>query len=255
MNVEQVEKIANAVLYEGFLLNPYRNSAVKNRQQFNFGVLYPPAYCEPKGGTDGWEMQTECLLAGTAATPVECKIRFLQLATTRGGQEAVERSVRGPACGLYALQAKPLRQRFEFGGSATPEASGAAVQGQFELKALELKRGLFKITLNVRNCTGLTTTEKADREEVVIRSLFCAHSILHATGGRFISSIDPPVQLSEAAEACKNVGAWPVLAGDGKDQDTVLAAPIILYDYPRIAPESAVRIFTMTVADKAGTPK
>jgi len=43
MNLEAVERLANAVLYEGYMLYPYRPSAVKNRRRFNFGVLVPPA--------------------------------------------------------------------------------------------------------------------------------------------------------------------------------------------------------------------
>ena len=36
-----VDQVANAVLYEGYILYPYRPSAVKNRQRWNFGVVYP----------------------------------------------------------------------------------------------------------------------------------------------------------------------------------------------------------------------
>ena len=46
MNLGQVEKIAEAVLYEGYMLYPYRPSSVKNQQRWNFGVLCPPSYCE-----------------------------------------------------------------------------------------------------------------------------------------------------------------------------------------------------------------
>ena len=63
---EKIEKIANAVLYEGYMLYPYRASAVKNQQRFNFGVLYPREYCESQTGSDDWQMQTECLVLGNA---------------------------------------------------------------------------------------------------------------------------------------------------------------------------------------------
>ncbi len=76
MNDDVVEKIANAVLYEGYMLYPYRPSAVKNQQRFNFGVLYPREYCEAQAGSDNWEMQTECLVIGNAATPLEVKSTF-----------------------------------------------------------------------------------------------------------------------------------------------------------------------------------
>ena len=52
MNIRAVEKIANAVLYEGYMLYPYRPSAVKNQQRFNFGVLYPREYCELQLGSE-----------------------------------------------------------------------------------------------------------------------------------------------------------------------------------------------------------
>ena len=67
MNAALVDGIVKAVLYEGYMLYPYRPSAVKNRQRFNFGVIYPRAYSEAQGGTDAWTMQTECLVLGRCA--------------------------------------------------------------------------------------------------------------------------------------------------------------------------------------------
>jgi hydrogenase maturation protease len=79
MNLEDVEKIAEAVLYEGYMLYPYRASAVKNQQRWNFGVLCPKAYSEQQEGADAWMMQTECLLRADASTQLEIEIRFLQI--------------------------------------------------------------------------------------------------------------------------------------------------------------------------------
>ncbi len=62
MNLSLVEKIADAVLYEGYILYPYRPSAVKNQQRWNFGALCPESYSLAQAGTEGWTMQTECLL-------------------------------------------------------------------------------------------------------------------------------------------------------------------------------------------------
>ena len=97
MNIDVIEKIANAVLYEGYLLYPYRASAVKNQQRFNFGVLYPRQYSELQSGSDLWEMQTECLIEGDGSCVVEAKVRFLQLVT----RESRRKAVNGPsACFL-----------------------------------------------------------------------------------------------------------------------------------------------------------
>ena len=62
MNRELAMKIANAVLYEGYMLYPYRPSALKNRQRWSFGILYPPAYPEVTAGTERSKMHSECLV-------------------------------------------------------------------------------------------------------------------------------------------------------------------------------------------------
>ena len=58
---DPVEKIAAAVLYEGYVLWPYRRSAQKNQRRWTFGGVYPRAYSEAEGGNDPWLMQTQCL--------------------------------------------------------------------------------------------------------------------------------------------------------------------------------------------------
>src|SRR5271157_5793651 len=88
MNRAAVERIARAVLYEGYMLYPYRPSAVKNQQRFNFGVVYPQSYSEAQKGSDPWVMQTECLVLGSAQTTIEVHLRFLQL-TARSVEERV----------------------------------------------------------------------------------------------------------------------------------------------------------------------
>ena len=79
MNTARVDTIVKAVLYEGYMLYPYRPSSVKNQQRFNFGVVYPRAYSEAQGGADAWTMQTECLLAGSSETQCAVCVRFLRM--------------------------------------------------------------------------------------------------------------------------------------------------------------------------------
>ena len=81
MTVTDVDKVANVLLYEGYLLYPYRASALKNRQPFNFGLIPP-----------GQDMQTQCLVSGNAATTFDVRVRFLELTP-----DPVEREVAGPA--------------------------------------------------------------------------------------------------------------------------------------------------------------
>src|SRR3984957_20695303 len=124
MNAAMVEKIADAVLYEGYLLYPYRPSAVKNQQRFNFGVLYPREYCDLQLGSESCEMRTEILVLGGPSTTIEVKVRFLQLVgqpilAAAGFQPAPyahghERDVSAPPCSLESIAARPHRQEFAF---------------------------------------------------------------------------------------------------------------------------------------------
>ncbi len=86
MNLAVVDKIAKAVLYEGYMLYPYRPSSVKNQQRWNFGALCPRSYCEAENGSDAWTMQTECLVEGNLQTALEVRVRFLQLVARSVGE-------------------------------------------------------------------------------------------------------------------------------------------------------------------------
>src|SRR5580698_1955707 len=79
MNISPIDAIAKAVLYEGYMLYPYRPSSVKNRKRFNFGVLYPRLYSDAQTGSDAWQMQTEFLVQGDSSSEIEVRVRFLKL--------------------------------------------------------------------------------------------------------------------------------------------------------------------------------
>jgi hypothetical protein len=241
MNISAVEKIANAVLYEGYLLYPYRASAVKNQQRFNFGVLYPREYCEVQEGSEAWEMKTECLVLGGASATVEVKVRFLQLTAGRGRQEGQERDVCMPARTLESIASGSIRQEFTFDGGA---------KGELELGSSPLDERLSKLTLSIRNRAKLNDMNELRRDEILLQSFVSVHSILQVGGGEFVSLLDPPEQLKTAVAGCQNIGTWPALVGEDGQRDMILSAPIILYDYPQIAPESAGDLFDGTEIDE-----
>jgi hypothetical protein len=249
VNAERIEKIANAVLYEGYLLYPYRASAVKNQMRFNFGVIYPREHCERNPGSDAWEMQTECVVHGGADSTLEIKIRFLQMVEHDGRQEGIERDVRTPVREIGMLQAQPLRQRFWF-DRATAAAGRRAetLEGEMTLDVSALAANLFRLTLRIRNSCALA--DGSGRDEALLRSLVSVHSILQVAGGGFVSLLDPPAEFRDAAAGCVNIGSWPVMAGEEGQLDMMLAAPIILYDYPQIAPESCGDLFDGTEIDE-----
>lgn len=264
INISVIEKIANAVLYEGYLLYPYRSSAIKNQQRFNFGVLYPRQYCDLNPGSDSWRMQTECLVVGDEAA-IEVKARFLHMAARESWQEGIECHVSTAACGLKSIQSLPLRQPFVFDGAIDSQGRRTErLEGELDLESTKLDDGLYKLTLRVRNQGTLDDPSQTGRDEALLRALVSMHSILHVERGRFISAIDPPERFEAFAAQCRNIGTWPVLAGEEGQTDLMLSSPIILYDYPQIAPESpgdlcdgleideilALRILTMTDAEK-----
>ncbi len=300
MNLNHVEKIAEAVLYEGYMLYPYRASAVKNQQRWNFGVLCPRHYSEAQNGLEAWTMQTECLLQADSSTLLNVKVRFLQivnrsigrlshplpeLPTDRepeievvdrldaGGQtftswqEAVEREVTLPP--LHpAVFSSGRSETFSFPSGRDLEPlrdesgliSGVIVRewetlsGSVEIDSKNCQNGVIKITVRVRNLTSNETRdevrEQQTRADALMYSLVSAHTILTAENGQFVSLLDPPEDLRSFAAECSNVGTWPVLVGDEGDLDIMLSSPIILYDYPQIAPESPGSLFDGTEIDE-----
>jgi hydrogenase maturation protease len=83
-----------------------------------------------------------------------------------------------------------------------------------------------------------------------VRSLVSAHLLSGVEEGQFVSLLDPPSALRQLTDACRNQGVFPVLVGEEGHRDTMLASPIILYDYPQIAPESAGDLFDGTEIDE-----
>jgi len=296
MNTKPVDAIANAVLYEGYMLYPYRASSVKNRQRFNFGVLYPESYSAAQMGTDASSMQTECLVEGGLLTTIEVKVRFLKVVErlvrtladpagqperTRGfeplpvpefaneasasWQEAIECEVAVPDCNLVALEATPVKWEFAFPAKEESELSRddngryqalvtrkqQAVQGIVEVSAVRVvEDGLFKLRVRLINLTSFGVDDQATRDQALTVSLVSAHTLLGVVDGRFFSLLEPPESLNDLVQSCQNVGTWPVLIGAAGDRDTMLSSPIILYDYPQIAPESPVNLFDGTEIDE-----
>ena len=50
MTLDLARRAADAVLYEGYLLYPYRSTAAKNQVRWQFGVLGPPGAAAAPGG-------------------------------------------------------------------------------------------------------------------------------------------------------------------------------------------------------------
>jgi len=98
-----VESVVQAVLYEGYMLYPYRPSSVKYRQRSTFGGVYPRAYSQASG-RDPWLMQSEFLVCGDARTRVALQVGFLQVI------ERIVLDAPGASHGAPASEAQAWRQ-------------------------------------------------------------------------------------------------------------------------------------------------
>jgi hypothetical protein len=131
------------------------------------------------------------------------------------------------------------------GGGAAPE-----LQAVLMMRVEALEDGACRLHLELENTSSLHSGVNAKRDEALPQSFVSAHVLLGITGGEFISSLDPGESYLESAAGCCNVGVFPVLAGEEPNRTMMLCSPIILYDYPKIAPESEGDFFDGTEMDE-----
>jgi hypothetical protein len=260
-------KVADAVLYEGYLLYPYRASAAKNQARWQFGVLVPRSYSETGTG-EQWFSQTECLLEPGDESLLHLKLRWLQLQERRQGastwDEVVEQetnlsieldellckqtllsvnapedhSVEETEVGQDRYPAQTVRERWGVSGALRIAA-----------ERLELPFPVAKLRVRVEN-PGLGSEAARSRREALKHSMIAAHVFLQLSEGRFISLLDPPQWARSSAESCSNTNTYPVMIGDQGNRDAMLSSPIILYDYPETAPESPGDLYDATEIDE-----
>ena len=274
--------VADAVLYEGYLLYPYRRSSAKNRIRWQFGVLAPRAFVEADGpadtgvagAADAWHQRTEVLLEAPDDAEVTVRLRFLQVS-----RRTVEQRIAGEWTAVDELGVDGERYLSfdealprEFGVVArladlTAGAREVGLSAVGERTVEPLADGTARIVRESRTVTaGLrlevepaaapfrlhrlrvvventSTAAPASRPEALRISLVAAHTLLAVRAGRFVSLLDPPLWATDAARTCRNVHTFPVLCGRDDGPDVVLSSPIILYDHPRIAPESPGPLF------------
>ena len=82
MTFERARAVADAVLFEGYALYPYRPSSRKNVSRWQFGVLAPRGYAEDEGG-EAWWMETQCLVEPRGDGRLTGQLRFLRLRRRR----------------------------------------------------------------------------------------------------------------------------------------------------------------------------
>ena len=257
MNADPVRAIARSVLYEGYLLWPYRRTAAKNRHRFTLGGLYPLEYAATSA--DRGAARVDVLVEGEHPR-IDAELRFLRLWRRQAmlhGTPVDEMTVDGEryvswedateecvalngVCALAGADTRidrPARDEDEvLDDRSVLRRSAQPLCGRFTLDVTPVDRGLHRVTATV---TNLAAWDGPSRDDALRGSLLAAHVVLRAHDAAFVSAIDPPDALREHAAASRSDGLWPVLVGTPGDRSTILASPMILEDYPRVAPESA----------------
>lgn len=247
-----IREVADAALYEGYVLYPYRASATKNTSRWQFGVLMPPSYAaiEP---SESDRCVTEVLLQAERGARIQLEVRFLhvRLRTDASGQEWSEADERRVAIvrplGEFRTS---VEHPFTFAAGRTHEGTSShdvrEVAGVVRVRAEDLpgSHGTSRLRVEVRNCSSCEAT---DRDGALRSALIAVHTMMALDGGRFASLADPPEWARAHVDQCENVGTWPVL---GASDDVVLSSPIILGDRPEVAPESQGDLYDATEIDE-----
>ena len=269
--LRRARTVADAVLYEGYLLYPYRASSGKNRTRWQFGVLGPPGAAD-RGLGEADSMTLHTLLTGvTDASALTVHLRFLQL------QHRQVHDPSGTAVGSLALggrteltwdEAVEQERTVTFPLGEHAPARAVAVDGGREVESLDgggcvvrrrwplsarvtatatLHGGLTLLEVRVANTHPDRPGTKSDATRT---SLLGAHLLVEADRCAFVSMVDPPDEAKTLVRGVQQDRCWPFLAGEEGDTDLLLGSPIILYDYPELAAESAGALFDATEIDE-----
>ncbi|MET3720582.1 MULTISPECIES: hypothetical protein [unclassified Arthrobacter] len=290
MSLSLARAVADAVLYEGYLLYPYRASSQKNQARWQFGILGPPGAAAAGTGEEP-DMFADCLLTPGPHAAVEVHLRFLQLQSRSaekmdddGGftavdeltvgaarwlswDEAVEREIAlGPFPAVRLSGQETVLPVEVPGGEDVEElrdTSGRvagrlvrrrrALHGDVRLEAATAGGGLIRLRISVVNRAVTPAAGTADartREDAIAESFIGTHLLLSLDDADFVSLLEPPPEAQAAAAGCGQRRCWPVLAGPEGQSDVLLISPIILYDHPAVAAESSVALYDSTEIDE-----
>jgi hypothetical protein len=252
-------QVADAVLYEGYLLYPYRSSSSKNQVRWQFGVLGPDGAAEAGVG-EPTSMSAEVLLESQPAGTLDVHLRFLQVQSRvvqrRTGDvwaavdellvggtrwipfhEAVSREV--PLLGLE-LDGLGDGRTIEVGvpgGEQVEELHedgrlvGRLVRTRWPLVGavtVTTRPGadprLLVLGVRVDNHSSWTPGDEPGwpPRDVAARTSFVGtHLLLTAQGTRFVSLLEGPDWASTDAASCAQERCWPVLVADDEGTDAV----------------------------------
>lgn len=272
---DRARAVADAVLYEGYLLYPYRGTSSKNQSRWQFGVLGPPGASHAGLGEDD-TLAAQFLVDGAQA--ITMVVRFLQLQHRRpereradGGFEPVDELTTPSGSWLTWDEAVECERSFgpialdgqQWTLAVTAEAAtdiervngGRLVRDRQEVRGEltvnnEPDGELHRISIRISNL-GAAVDRKIDgKDSVIARSMIGTHVIAEVVGGEFVSLLEPTPAAAGAVSRCHQHRCFPVLAGPHGTHDVLLVSPIILYDHPEVAEQSKTALYDCTEIDE-----
>ena len=253
-----LKKLIHTLLYEGYALYPHRGPALKNKTPLPFGVVYPEAFCM-QNKLMHCEMQTECIVHGSADTTLDVTVKFLHVSNkaghTKSSWQGIEREINPGKLNIGSLTQSITILPFRFDKSDIQKEINlfTAIEGCLIIHASEIPamQNAFRISVVIINSTYIKNTESITVAEVMNMSLIFTHTILKTEMGQFISQQNPPAKWKDMIEQCQNLHTWPVLIDESNN--TMLSSPIILHDYPKINRGTAGKLFDSTEIEEALT--
>ena len=288
MTLTAARQVADAVLYEGYLLYPYRASSPKNQVRWQFGILGPPGAAAAGVGEES-SLSAEVLLESHPDAEIDLFLRFLQVQSrvverrTADGwapveelfvegtrwipfHEAVSREIPLPGLRTDGLRDGEV---LDVHVPAGEEVEDLYDSGRLVGRLVRTRWGvsgsvtvttrpgqdarLLVLGVQVDNRSGWSPGSLAgwtDRDVAARYSFVGTHLLMTARGTRFVSLLDGPDWARADTSRCAQSRCWPVLVADDDGADAVLISPIILGDHPMIAPESAGDLFDATEIDE-----
>ena len=273
---DRARAVADAVLYEGYLLYPYRGTSSKNQSRWQFGVLGPPGAAGAGLGEDD-TLAAEFLV--DTAQAITLVVRFLQLQRrqaereiARGFEPVLELATASGSWLTWdeAVECETVFGPFEFDDLDQPLTVPVVAPAAIDIELLDGGRlvrerqevtgaltiswepdgALRRVLIRVANI-GPAVGSKADgSDSVIARSMIGTHVIAEVVGGQFVSLLEPPPAAADAVSRCRQHRCFPVLAGPPENPDIILISPIILYDHPEIAEQSDTALFDCTEIDE-----
>jgi len=268
---DRARAVADAVLYEGYLLYPYRGSSSKNQSRWQFGVVGPPGAADAGFGEDD-ALAAQFLVEGAEA--ITLVVRFLQLQHRRAERELTDGRFEPTAelttpTGSWLTWDEAIECEISFGPLAfddlpltlpiaAPEATdtelldgGRLVRERSQIRGeltvcSEPDGAVRRVSVRLNNIGAAAV----GKDDAIARSMIGSHLIAEVIAGRFVSLLEPPAAATDAVSRCGQHRCFPVLAGPPGSADMLLISPIILYDHPEVAEQSDTALFDCTEIDE-----